>query len=89
MHDKGYMMLLMARDDAYKSNTSKQVWMRLETTYDKTGKTPYVNLEVGPDMKKHQVEVVKQQGKEHQEDLHEILVQLVRSYGLEDMSKTS
>ena len=25
MHDKGYIMLLMARDNAYKSNTSKQV----------------------------------------------------------------
>ena len=25
MHDKGYMKLLMARDDANKNNTSKQV----------------------------------------------------------------
>ena len=50
--------------------------MRPETTYDKIGKTPYVNLEIGPDLNKPLAEVVKQQFKEHQEDLHEILVKL-------------
>ena len=50
--------------------------MRPETTYDKTGKTLYVNLEIGPDLNKPYVRVVKQQVKMHQDDLHEILVKL-------------
>ena len=50
MHDKGYMMLLMAREDAYKNNTSKQVWMRSETTYNNSGKSSYANFEIGPDL---------------------------------------
>ena len=50
--------------------------MRLETTLNKSGKSSYANFEVGPDMNKHEVEVVKQLVKEHQEDLHEILVKL-------------
>ena len=49
------MKLVMARDDANKNNTSKQV---------------------GPDLNKPYVQVVKQQVKEHQENLHEILVKL-------------
>ena len=41
-----------------------------------TGKTPHVNLEIGPDVNKPYVQVVKQQVKIHQDDLHEILVKL-------------
>ena len=44
MHDKGYMKLLMARDDAYKNNTSKQGSMRPETTSNNSGKSSYANL---------------------------------------------
>ena len=69
--------------------------MRPETTYNKSGKSSYANFEIGPYLNKPYVQVVKQQVKMHQDDLHEILVKvtykdhLVRSYGLEDMSKTS
>ena len=70
------MKLLMARDDAYKINTSKQVYMRPETTYNNSGKSSYANFEVGPDLDKPYVQVVKQQVKMHQDDLHEILVKL-------------
>ena len=34
------------------------------------------NFEIGPDLKKNYVQVVKQQVKMHQDDLHEILVKL-------------
>ena len=34
------------------------------------------NFEIGPDLKKNYVQVVKQQDKMHQDDLHEILVKL-------------
>ena len=70
------MKLLMARDDAYKSNTSKQCQMRPETTYNNSGKSSYENLEIGPELNKPYVQVVKQQVKMHQDDLHEILVKL-------------
>ena len=69
--------------------------MRPETTYNNSGKSSYANFEIGPDLNKPYVQVVKQQVKMHQDDLHEILVKLhikfilVRSYGLEDMSKIS
>ena len=50
--------------------------MRSETTYDNSGKSSYANLEIGPELNKPYVQVVKQQFNEHQEDLHEILVKL-------------
>ena len=50
--------------------------MRPETTYNNSGKSSCANLEIGPDMNKPHVQVVKQQVKMHQEDLHEILVKL-------------
>ena len=50
--------------------------MRPETTYNNSGKSSYANFENGPYLNKPSVQVVKQQFKEHQEDLHEILVKL-------------
>ena len=50
--------------------------MRPGTTYNNSGKSSYANFEIGPDLNKYLVEVVKQQVKEHQENLHEILVKL-------------
>ena len=50
--------------------------MRLETTYNNSGKSPYANLEIGPELNKAYVPVVKQQVKMHQDDLHEIVVKL-------------
>ncbi len=50
--------------------------MRPETTYSKSGKSSYANFEIGPDLNKHYIQVVKQQIKMHQDDLHEILVKL-------------
>ena len=41
------------------------------TTYNNSGKSPYANFEIGPDMNKPYVQVVKQQVKMHQDDLHE------------------
>ena len=46
------------------------------TTYNQSGKSPYANFEIGPDLNKPYVQVVKQQVKMHQNDLHEILVKL-------------
>ena len=66
----------MATDDAYKSNTSKQVQMRAEATYHNSDKSSYANFEIGPELNKPYVQVVKQQVKMHQDDLHEILVKL-------------
>ena len=65
--------------------------MRPETTYSNSGKTPYANFEISPDLNKPYVQVVKQQVKMHQDDSSQVTykVHLVRSYGLEDMSKTS
>ena len=51
--------------------------MRPETTYNNSGKSSYENLEIGPDLNKAYVKVVKQQVKMHQDDLHEILVKLL------------
>ena len=50
--------------------------MRPETTYNKSGKFSYANFEIGPDLNKTYVQVVKQQVKMQQDDLHEILVKL-------------
>ena len=50
--------------------------MRPETTYNKSGKSSYAYFEMGPDLNKTYVRVVKQQVKMHQDDLHEILVKL-------------
>ena len=38
--------------------------------------SPHANFEIGPDLNKPYVQVVKQQVKMHQDDLHEILVKL-------------
>ena len=70
------MKLLMARYDANKSNTSRQVYMRPGTTYNNSGKSSYAYFEIGPDLNKPYVQVGKQQVKEHQENLHKILVKL-------------
>ena len=48
--------------------------MRPETTYNKSGKSSYANFEIGPELSKPYVQVVKQQVKMHQDDLHKILV---------------
>ena len=50
--------------------------MRPKTTYNKSAKSSYANFEIAPELNKPYVQVVKQQVKEHQEDLHEILVKL-------------
>ena len=49
--------------------------MRPKTTYNNSGNS-YANLEIGPDPNKPYVQVVKQQVKMQQDDLHEILVKL-------------
>ena len=65
--------------------------MRPGITYNNSGKSSYAYFEIGPDLNKHYVQVVKQQVKMNNDDLHEVLVKLhikfIRSYGLEDMSK--
>ena len=50
--------------------------MRPGTTYNNSGKSSYAYFEIGPDLKKPYVQVVKHQVKMHQDDLHEILVKL-------------
>ena len=50
--------------------------MRPGTTYNKSSKSSYANLEIGPELNKSYVQVVKKQVKMHQDDLHEILVKL-------------
>ena len=50
--------------------------MRPETTYNNSGKSSYASLEIDPELNKPYVQVVKQQVKMHQDDLHEILVKL-------------
>ena len=50
--------------------------MRPETTYNNSGKSSYANFEIGPDLNKPYVQVVKQQVKKRHDDLHEILVKL-------------
>ena len=50
--------------------------MRPETTYNNSGKSSYAYFEVGPELNKPYIQVVKQQVKEHHDDLHENLVKL-------------
>ena len=50
--------------------------MKPGITYNNSGKSSYAYFEIGPDLNKHYVQVVKQQVKMHQDDLHEILVKL-------------
>ena len=50
--------------------------MRPETTYNNSGKSSYANLEIGLELNKPYVKVVKHQVKMHKDDLHEILVKL-------------
>ena len=47
-----------------------------ETTYNNSGKSSYATFEIGSDLNKPYVQVVKQQVKMHKDDLHEILVKL-------------
>ena len=47
-----------------------------ETTYNNSGKSSYANLEIGPELNRPYVQVVKQQVKMHQDYLHEILFKL-------------
>ena len=48
----------------------------MSETSNNSGKSSYASLEIGPDLNKPYVQVVKQQVKMHQNDLHEILVKL-------------
>ena len=50
--------------------------MRPETTYNKSGKSSYASFEIGPELNKPYVQVLKWEVKMHQDDLHEILVKL-------------
>ena len=50
--------------------------MRPGTTYNNFGKSSYAYFEIGPDLNKPYVQVVKHQVKMHKDDLHEILVML-------------
>ena len=50
--------------------------MRPETTYNNSGKSSHENLEIGPEMNKTYVQVLKQKFKMRQDDLHEILAKL-------------
>ena len=47
-----------------------------DITNNKSGKFSYAIFEIGPDMNKPYVQVVKKQVKMHKYDLHEILVKL-------------
>ena len=49
--------------------------MRPETTYNNSV-SPHANLEIGTELNKPYVQVVKHQVKTHQDDLDEILVKL-------------
>ena len=50
--------------------------MRPGTKYNNSGKSSYANFKVGADLNKPYVHVVKQQVKEHHDDLHKNLVKL-------------
>ena len=50
--------------------------MRPGATYNNSGKSSYAYFEIGPDLNKPYVQVVKQQLNMHKDDLHEILVKL-------------
>ena len=54
--------------------------MRPETTHNNSGKSSYANFKIGPELNKPYIQVVKQQVKEHHDDLHEILVKLHIKY---------
>ena len=45
-------------------------------TYNNSGKSPYANVEIGPELNKSYFQVVKQQVKIHKDNLHDILVKL-------------
>ena len=48
--------------------------MRPETSNNNSGKSSYARFEIGPDLNKPEVQVVKQQVNMHHDDLLEILV---------------
>ena len=50
--------------------------MRPETTYNNSGKSPYAYLEIGTDLKKKYVKVVKHQVKVRRDDLRIFLIKL-------------
>ena len=50
--------------------------MRPEQQSNKSGNSSYAYFEIGPDLNKPYVQVVKQKVKMHQNDLHEMLVKL-------------
>ena len=50
--------------------------MRPGTTYNNSDKSSYASFEIDPDLNEPYVQVVKQQVKMLQDDLHEILVKL-------------
>ena len=50
--------------------------MRPKITYNNSGRSLYASFEIGPELNKPYVQVIKQQVKMHQDDLHEILVKL-------------
>ena len=50
--------------------------MRPKTTYNYSGKSSYANFEIGPDLNKPYVKVVKKKVYMHHYVLHEILVKL-------------
>ena len=49
------------------------------TTHNNSDKSSYAYFEISPDLNKSYVQVVKQQVKMHQDDLHEILVSYIES----------
>ena len=57
------------------THQGKFKWGR-EQQYNNSGKSSYANFEIGPDLNKPYVQVVKQQVKMHQADLYENLVKL-------------
>ena len=57
------------------THQDKFKWGRKQI-YDNSGKSSYADFEIGPDLNKPYVQVVKQQVKMHKDDLHEILVKL-------------
>ena len=50
--------------------------MRPETTYNNSGKSSYASFEIGPNLNKPYVQVVKQQVKMNKDELHQILAKL-------------
>ena len=70
------MNLLMARDDAKQEQHIKESLNEAGSNNNNSGKSSYANLEIGPDLNKPYVQIIKQQVKMHHDDLHEILVKL-------------